>query len=154
MKLFIDATADATKSQVNSLQNGEEAPLPVAHIGDILELQCTFVNGSGGYSSFTGRADIVLNAGIGEVVARTPYTVTQTMNKMSDYYSVEIDLGTEEMKNAIGTEETMELDFEVQVCKYPEATKTLLQKKILIRNELIKEYRIAKPVSNLEAERI
>lgn len=151
MRIYINENADATNSQVASLQNSNEARLPELYIGDIIELQITFGNGQGGYSTFQGRADIVLNSGIGVAKDRLPYTVTQTMEKLSDYYFARLNLSTEELKNAIGDEEEIELDFEIQLSNANDMTRTLLQKKILLRNQLIQAQSIPLAPDNLLA---
>jgi len=151
MRLVINANADATASQIQSLQNASEAKLPTLYVGDVFELQITFANGEGGYSSFQGRADILLNTGIGVAKDRTPYTITQTLEKYSDYYSAILDLATDEIKTAIGDEEQIELDFEIQLSDINTMTRTLMQKKVILRNQIIEGNRIAQKPSNVEA---
>ena len=136
MNLTIDENADARKSYIVSLIDVRSLKLPFFYFGDILPLYIQVGDGEGGLSSFNGRADVILVAGIGDPATRSVYGQTDLTWNGQSYYG-ELDLNTQALSDAISSEEKISSFFEVNATFYGGDRHTLLQQDITIRNQLI-----------------
>lgn len=152
MNIFISTKEGATESLVTSEVNLANATLPKLYVGDNLDLFITFLDGEGGYSDFVGRSDILVNAGIGIASSRLLYSRTNALkfNNSDKTYHALFDLGKELLKNAIADNESITLDFEVQLSRYENSyTETLLQTKLELGNQIIEDNKFANVVSEV-----
>jgi len=154
MNLYISTKKGATSSLVSSETNLSNTTIPLQYIGDNVHVYIKFLDGDGGLSEFVGRSDAVINVGVGEAKSRQVNTRTNILkyDSLTSTYSALLDFGTSEMLNAIGNENTITLDFEVQISFYEnEYTETLLQTKIEFSNQLIGEKEYANVISQVTA---
>lgn len=137
MELTIATNKPATKSFVFSLDNAKPLSLPVLYFGDNFILDIETGNGVGGYADFTGRADVILEAGVGLPATRELYASTSLNYSSAGIYSGVLDLNTTALSNAIEGESTISVFFEVNASYFGGDKVTLLQMPVKINNQLI-----------------
>ena len=136
MEITIATNKPATKSFVFSLENAKPLNLPALYFGDIFELKIEAGNGLGGYADFTGRADVILEAGVGLPASRELYAST-SLSYGSSFYSGVLDLNTTALASAVAGESTISAFLEVNASYFGGDKQTLLQMPVKINNQLI-----------------
>ncbi len=137
MQITIATNKPATKSFVFSLENTKNLTLPSLYFGDIFLLEIEAGNGFGGYADFTGRADVVLTAGVGLPASRTNYASTTLNYAGQGLYSGELALNTTGLSGAMAGEEQINAYLEVNASYYGGDKHTLLQMPVKVNNQLI-----------------
>tara|TARA_A200000159_G_scaffold4938_1_gene4614 strand:- start:1082 stop:1498 length:417 start_codon:yes stop_codon:yes gene_type:complete len=135
--LSINTAADATNALVASPTQNTAVDLPTLFVGDVVALKITFSDGAGGLAYFTGSAGVAILVAIGVLQTRQAYTTTGTLSEDGQGYLATLDLGTQELKDAIGGLETLDLHLEVQASFANGTTETLLQKTAEMRQQLV-----------------
>lgn len=137
MQITIATNKPATQSFVFSLDNTRNLTLPSLYFGDIFLLEIEVGNGLGGYADFTGRADVVLTAGVGLPSSRTNYASTTLSYAGAGLYSGELALNTTALSNAMAEESLINAYLEVNASYFGGDKQTLLQMPVKVNNQLI-----------------
>ena len=137
MEIVINTAADATNALVESTTNNTAKDLSQMFVGDVVGFKITFSNGEGGLAYFTGKAGVAILVAIGVLRTRTALTTTGTLSEDGQGYLATLDLGTQDLINAIAGLETLDLTLEVQASFADGTTETLLQKTAELRQQLV-----------------
>ena len=137
MDIVINTAADAVDALVESQTNNTTRSMSQMFVGDVVSLKITFTDGNGGLAHFTGNAGVAILCAIGVLQSRTAYTTTGTLSEDGQGYLTTLDLGTQQLKDAINGLETLDLTFEVQASFHNGTTETLLQKTVEMRQQLV-----------------
>jgi hypothetical protein len=137
MEIVINTAADATNALVESTTNNTAIDLPELFVGDVLGFKITFSDGAGGLAYFSGKAGVAILVAIGVLNTRTAFTTTGTLSEDGQGYLATLDLGTQDLKNAVAGIETKDLTLEVQASFSDGTTETLLQKTAQMRQQLV-----------------
>ena len=138
MRLTINTNTQATDSSIEGLANNTPAGIPDFYYGDKLNMEIRFSDGEGNIADFQGQADNAIIVGIGTINDRNAMTTTGTFNLADGFYQALIDLDTDEIKTAIGTQPSINLFLEIQISYADNTTETLCQQEIIMRNQIIK----------------
>ena len=137
MNIFVNTAADATQSLIVSINNNNAATILPVFVGDVLPLTVTFTDGQGNLAKFAGQAGVKILFAIGIVASRRSLADTGTMNYLNGQYSAVLDLNTNDLKQVMGQNESVELNLEIQASFFNDTTETLCQQSITVRNQLI-----------------
>ena len=137
MQITIATNKTALKSFVFSLDNAKALTLPALYFGDIFNLEIEASNGVGGYADFTGRADVVLTAGVGLPESRTNYASTILTYASGGLYAGTLNLNATALSEAITGQDKIKAFFEVNASYYGGDKQTILQMPVTINNQLI-----------------
>jgi|13_taG_2_1085334.scaffolds.fasta_scaffold51421_2 hypothetical protein len=137
MKLTISKNKKGTSSLVLAVDDNKSVSLPIFYFGDTFLLEIEVVDGLGGYADFTGRADVILTAGLGLVDTRTLYNSCSLPYEGAGLYSGELAVAGNLLEQAIAGESSLRAFFEVNASYYGGDKRTLLQMPVTINNQLI-----------------
>lgn len=113
MKLTIAKNKKGTASLVIGLDDNKSVNLPLFYFGDNFLLEIEVADGFGGYADFTGRADVILTAGLGLVDTRTLYTSCTLPYDGAGVYSGELSVTGLALEQAIIEESSLRAYLEV-----------------------------------------
>lgn len=137
MEITIATNKPATASFVFSLDNSKQLSLPILYFGDIFELIIEAGDGVGGLAEFAGRADVILEAGVGIPASRELYASTSLNYSSNGLYTGIFELNTTALTNAMAGESTISAWLEVNASYFGGDKQTLLQMPVKINNQLI-----------------
>lgn len=152
MKIYINTNTESTNALVASLVSNANVELPDMFVGDYMQLETIFTNGTGGLASFYGHPDVFITVGIGDVQTREAYTKFDSNRITSEGYLGYLNLSTSGLKEVIQQEPSVDLYFEVQVSFYNQFSETYLQMPVVVNNQIIVNNRFPIPPSNILAE--
>ena len=137
MEITIATNKPATASFVFSLDNAKPLSLPTLYFGDIFELTIEAGDGLGRLAEFAGRADVILEAGVGLPASRELYASTSLNYSSAGLYTGIFELNTTALSDAIAGESTISVWLEVNASYFGGDKQTLLQMPVKINNQLI-----------------
>ena len=138
MNLFINRNLEASVSSVLSLIDNTSNEIPTLFLGDVLDLNISLVDGSGGYDIKNGSA--VLKTAIGNLSTGAIYTNTDSFNFNSNtkFYEGTLVLSTQALANALNGLTQNTFTFEIQM-DFENKSLTIFQQTIRVNNQLISQ---------------